>query len=60
MLLETKWGLGLKHLADMPPENIFNFGLVRLTSQGYASALLTRPDSIHGSTIVSWTTRSLC
>ena len=25
---ETKWGLGLKHVPDMPAENVFNFGLV--------------------------------
>jgi hypothetical protein len=27
-MVETKWGLGLKHLKDMPNENIYNFGLV--------------------------------
>ncbi|KAH8654953.1 hypothetical protein BGZ60DRAFT_568081 [Tricladium varicosporioides] len=28
-LLQTKWGLGLQHLADMPTQNIFNFGLLQ-------------------------------
>jgi hypothetical protein len=28
-LLETKWGLGLKNLEDMPPENVYNFGLLQ-------------------------------
>ncbi|KAJ4407986.1 hypothetical protein N0V91_003652 [Didymella pomorum] len=28
-MVETKWGLGLKHLKDMPNENIYNFGLVQ-------------------------------
>lgn len=27
--LETKWGLGLENIADLPAENIYNFGLVR-------------------------------
>ncbi len=26
--LETKWGLGLQNLSDMPDMNVFNFGLV--------------------------------
>ncbi|KAL7771521.1 hypothetical protein CFE70_001467 [Pyrenophora teres f. teres 0-1] len=26
---ETKWGLGLKNLKDMPTENIYNFGLIQ-------------------------------
>ncbi|TVY18528.1 hypothetical protein LARI1_G004162 [Lachnellula arida] len=28
-LLQTRWGLGLQHLADMPDENIFNFGVLQ-------------------------------
>ncbi|KAF1925975.1 uncharacterized protein M421DRAFT_68548 [Didymella exigua CBS 183.55] len=28
-IVQTKWGLGLKHLDDMPVENIYNFGLVQ-------------------------------
>ncbi|RDW88378.1 hypothetical protein BP6252_00410 [Coleophoma cylindrospora] len=27
--LQTKWGLGLQHLSDMPNENYFNFGLLQ-------------------------------
>lgn len=27
-MAETKWGLGLKNLEDMPNKNIYNFGLV--------------------------------
>lgn len=53
---ETKWGLGLKHLDDMPLENIFNLGLVRLTSQDWEILSLTRLVSIHGSTIVGFAT----
>ncbi|KAF2127477.1 hypothetical protein P153DRAFT_343584 [Dothidotthia symphoricarpi CBS 119687] len=28
-IIQTKWGLGLKHLNDMPVENIYKFGLVQ-------------------------------
>ncbi|KAI4679112.1 uncharacterized protein J4E88_006405 [Alternaria novae-zelandiae] len=28
-IIQTKWGLGLKHLKDMPDENLFNFGLIQ-------------------------------
>ncbi|EMD92617.1 hypothetical protein COCC4DRAFT_58170 [Bipolaris maydis ATCC 48331] len=28
-ILQTKWGLGLKNVSDMPNENIFNFGLLQ-------------------------------
>ncbi|KAH3907540.1 hypothetical protein HBI56_159650 [Parastagonospora nodorum] len=28
-IAQTKWGLGLKHLIDMPPQNIYNFGLIQ-------------------------------
>lgn len=30
MSVESKWGLGLEHLDDMPDENTYNFGLVSL------------------------------
>ncbi|KAH8596903.1 hypothetical protein B0O99DRAFT_508895 [Bisporella sp. PMI_857] len=28
-IVQSKWGLGLQNLADMPTENIFNFGLLQ-------------------------------
>ncbi|KAF1829899.1 hypothetical protein BDW02DRAFT_535275 [Decorospora gaudefroyi] len=28
-IAQTKWGLGLKHLEDMPLENVYNFGLLQ-------------------------------
>ncbi|RFU29544.1 hypothetical protein B7463_g6796, partial [Scytalidium lignicola] len=28
-ILQTKWGLGLQHLSDMPNANIYNFGLLQ-------------------------------
>ncbi|KAK4226867.1 hypothetical protein QBC38DRAFT_214156 [Podospora fimiseda] len=28
-IVQTKWGLGLKNIDDLPDENIFNFGLVQ-------------------------------
>ncbi|EFQ93535.1 hypothetical protein PTT_09115 [Pyrenophora teres f. teres 0-1] len=28
-IIQTKWGLGLKNLKDMPTENIYNFGLIQ-------------------------------
>jgi hypothetical protein len=30
LCLETRWGLGLQNVDDMPPENLYYFGLVRL------------------------------
>lgn len=50
-MLETKWGLGLKHLDDMPPQNIYNFGLVRLQFVPL-EARLTNTGTIHRSTVV--------
>ncbi|RYO55343.1 hypothetical protein AA0113_g9048 [Alternaria arborescens] len=29
-IVQTKWGLGLKHLDDMPIQNLYNFGLTNL------------------------------
>jgi hypothetical protein len=29
-MVETRWGLGLYHINDLPEENIHNFGLVSL------------------------------
>lgn len=29
---ETKWGLGLQHIEDLPPEDVYNFGLVSLAA----------------------------
>jgi hypothetical protein len=26
---ETMWGLGLKQLVDLPPQNIYNFGVIQ-------------------------------
>jgi hypothetical protein len=26
--IESKWGLGLSDLKEMPPQNVYNFGLV--------------------------------
>ncbi|KAG9196427.1 hypothetical protein G6011_01548 [Alternaria panax] len=28
-IVQTKWGLGLKHLDDMPIQNLYNFGLMQ-------------------------------
>lgn len=28
-MIEAKWGLGLQDIDDMPPENIYNFGLLQ-------------------------------
>ncbi|KXJ87148.1 hypothetical protein Micbo1qcDRAFT_218430 [Microdochium bolleyi] len=28
-ILQSKWGLGLKFVEDMPPQNIYNFGLLQ-------------------------------
>ncbi|KAK7951457.1 uncharacterized protein PG986_007185 [Apiospora aurea] len=29
--VETRWGLGLQNVGDMPPENFYNFGLLQYT-----------------------------
>ncbi|KAK3988363.1 hypothetical protein QBC44DRAFT_104642 [Cladorrhinum sp. PSN332] len=28
-IVQTKWGLGLRNIDDLPPENIYNFGVVQ-------------------------------
>ncbi|KAK4159145.1 hypothetical protein QBC43DRAFT_362260 [Cladorrhinum sp. PSN259] len=28
-IVQTKWGLGLQNINDLPPENLYNFGLVQ-------------------------------
>lgn len=28
-VLQSKWGLGLVHLSDMPPENLYTFGVLQ-------------------------------
>ncbi|KAK0674164.1 hypothetical protein QBC41DRAFT_72261 [Cercophora samala] len=28
-IIQTKWGLGLRNIDDLPPENIYNFGLIQ-------------------------------
>jgi hypothetical protein len=33
LVLETKWGLGLENIADLPAGNIYNFGLVGLMTE---------------------------
>ena len=35
MFPETRWGLGLQHIDDMPPGNLYNFGLVRCSTLPY-------------------------
>ncbi|KAL2195082.1 hypothetical protein P885DRAFT_70667 [Corynascus similis CBS 632.67] len=27
--IETRWGLGLRHIEDLPPEDVYNFGLLQ-------------------------------
>ncbi|RFU28978.1 hypothetical protein B7463_g7354, partial [Scytalidium lignicola] len=39
--IETKWGLGLQHLSDMPDANIYNFGLLQfIGAPFYISSIL--------------------
>lgn len=48
-ILQAKWGLGLQDIDDMPPENIYNFGLLQFAGApfyiggilGFKLALLT-------------------
>ncbi|KAK0651726.1 hypothetical protein B0T16DRAFT_85461 [Cercophora newfieldiana] len=40
-ILQTKWGLGLDHIADLPAENIYQFGLIQYAGAPfYISSIL--------------------
>lgn len=52
-IVQTKWGLGLQQLEDMPLQNIYNFGLVGTRSTLFLSdSRLMKPGSIYGGTIL--------
>ncbi|EMD67534.1 hypothetical protein COCSADRAFT_168722 [Bipolaris sorokiniana ND90Pr] len=41
-ILQTKWGLGLKNVEDMPNENLFNFGLLQyIGAPFYITSIMT-------------------
>jgi hypothetical protein len=46
-------GVSVKHLDDMPLENIYDFGLVKVFQYASLRTSLTMLDAIYGSTIVS-------
>lgn len=64
---ETKWGLGLLHLDDLPTENIYNFGLLQYAGApfyitsifGFKLSLLLSYLRIINTTIYRWITISI-
>jgi hypothetical protein len=51
--LETRWGLGLQNVEDMPPQNLYYFGLVSnpprfvLALLKYSSSLMLHHHCMH-------------